>query len=83
VLVSWGAVLALHAALVGIDAWGGGWPRGVAAHAAGFGIVMLALTFVWAVTGAGAYWPQWVLVGWGSLLAAHVWTGRVRGLGRG
>lgn len=83
VLVSWGAVLALHAALVGIDLRGGSWPRGIAGHAAAFVIAMVALTFVWAITGAGYFWPQWPLIGWGALLAAHVWASRVRGIGRG
>jgi len=37
---------------------------------------------VWLTTGAGYFWPQWSIVGWGLLLALHGWfaEGRHRGM---
>ena len=29
---------------------------------------------VWAATGAGSFWPGWVLGGWGVLLALDAWN---------
>ena len=27
----------------------------------------------WAVSGAGHFWPIWIIAGWGIGLAAHAW----------
>jgi hypothetical protein len=31
------------------------------------------LVVVWLLTGAGYFWPGWVMAGWGVLLALDVW----------
>ena len=33
---------------------------------------------VWAVTGAGYFWPIWVIGGWGVGLALHAWDTLLR-----
>jgi signal transduction histidine kinase len=45
--------------------------RGLATHAAVFGIVQLALIIIWAATGMGYFWPGWAIFGWGVPLAIH------------
>jgi signal transduction histidine kinase len=45
--------------------------RGLATHAAVFGIVQLALIIIWAATGLGYFWPGWAIFGWGVVLAIH------------
>lgn len=32
------------------------------------------LVIVWAVTGAGYFWPVWVMAGWGVGLVLHGWN---------
>jgi hypothetical protein len=34
---------------------------------------MALLVFIWLTTGAGYFWPQWAIAGWGLLLALHAW----------
>lgn len=48
-------------------------------HAVAFVAVNLLLIGIWAVTGAGYFWPIWPLLGWGFGLASH---GSERFLGR-
>ena len=33
---------------------------------------------IWALTGAGYFWPVWVLGGWGVGLVLHAWEAFVR-----
>ena len=40
-----------------------------------------ARTFIWLTTGAGYSWPQWAIVGWGSVLAIHAWFAEGRHAG--
>lgn len=40
-------------------------------HLSAYLIVNAALVGMWAVTGAGYFWPFWPLVGWGIGLAFH------------
>jgi signal transduction histidine kinase len=47
------------------------WTAALALHAALTAVVGLAVTIVWASTGAGRYWPAWVWFGLGVPLAAH------------
>jgi signal transduction histidine kinase len=46
-------------------------------HAAVFAVVNGLLVAIWAVTGAGYFWPIWPLLGWGAVLALH-WVLAVR-----
>ncbi len=36
-------------------------------------VVNAFLVGVWAITGAGYFWPGWVLAGWGMGLVLHAW----------
>ena len=40
-------------------------------HAVAFVAVNLLLIAIWALTGAGYFWPIWPLLGWGLGLASH------------
>ena len=44
--------------------------------------VMALLVFIWLTTGAGYFWPQWAIAGWGFVLVLHAWfaQGRRRGM---
>lgn len=37
-------------------------------------VINLFLIGAWLVTGAGYFWPGWVLAGWGVLLALDAWN---------
>ena len=53
--------------------------RDLGAHAVAYAAVNLLLITVWAFTGAGYFWPVWVLAAWGVglvLHAAHVFARR-------
>ena len=50
-------------------------------HAVVYALVMALLVFIWLTTGAGYFWPQWAIAGWGLLLALHAWFARARPLG--
>jgi uncharacterized protein DUF1707/2TM domain-containing protein len=63
------------------------------AHGAAFAGVNGSLVGIWALAGAGTFWPAWVLVPWGAGLGAHAYgsralrralgTSRRRRIGRG
>jgi uncharacterized ion transporter superfamily protein YfcC len=36
-------------------------------------LVNAMLVVIWAVTGAGFFWPAFVILGWGIGVAAHAW----------
>jgi hypothetical protein len=36
-------------------------------------VINAFLVVVWAITGAGYFWPGWVLAGWGVLLLLDAW----------
>jgi len=42
-------------------------------HVAAYVIVNLFLVVVWYFTGAGYFWPVWVMGGWGIGLAFNAW----------
>jgi len=42
-------------------------------HLAVFVIINAALIGIWASSGAGYFWPAWVLIGWGMGLLFHAW----------
>lgn len=37
-------------------------------------VINAFLIAVWAMTGTGYFWPAWVLLGWGTLLALDIWN---------
>jgi hypothetical protein len=48
--------------------------RDFASNAVAFAVVSAALVAVWAVTGAGYFWPAWVIVFWGVGILLHAWS---------
>jgi hypothetical protein len=46
-------------------------PRDFAAHLRVFIAVQLLLVAIWAVTGAGCFWPIWPFMGWGIGVLVH------------
>jgi signal transduction histidine kinase len=48
-----------------------GWTRGLAIHAAMTAVVCAVLFVVWALAGAGMFWPAWPLFWLGTALAIH------------
>lgn len=46
--------------------------QGVVIHLVVFGMVMLLLWFIWALTGGGFPWPLIVMFGWGIGIVAHL-----------
>jgi len=47
--------------------------RDFGSHAVAYVVINAFLVVVWAVTGAGYFWPVWVLGGWGIGLVLHGW----------
>jgi hypothetical protein len=47
--------------------------RDFAAHAVAYVVVNAAFIGMWAITGAGYFWPAWVLLGWGIGLVMNAW----------
>ncbi len=47
--------------------------RQFGAHLVAYLVVNAGLVFVWLATGAGYFWPAWVLGGWGIGLVLHGW----------
>lgn len=43
------------------------------AHVVAYVLINAMLVGIWAITGAGYFWPAWVLLGWGVGLALNVW----------
>ncbi len=50
-------------------------------HAVTYVVVNVMLIGIWAMAGAGYFWPFWTLVPWGAALLIQGWLtyGRVRG----
>jgi len=46
------------------------------AHAGAYATVNGALVGIWALTGAGDFWPAWTIAPWGAALAGHAWCSR-------
>jgi hypothetical protein len=47
--------------------------RDLGAHVVVYVVVNLMLIGMWAITGAGYFWPAWFLLGWGVGLVLNVW----------
>ena len=43
-------------------------------HVATYVVVNALLVVIWAVTGAGYFWPIWPIAGWGVGLALNAWV---------
>lgn len=48
--------------------------RGFTTHLVTYLLVNTMLVVIWAVSGAGYFWPIWPLLGWGIGIALHAWT---------
>ena len=46
--------------------------RDVREHVRSYVLVMLLLVAIWALTGAGYFWPVWPALGWGIGVLSHV-----------
>jgi signal transduction histidine kinase len=55
--------------------------RVLQSHAVVYALVIALLVFIWLTTGAGYFWPQWVIASWGFVLALHAWFARRRSPG--
>jgi 2TM domain len=42
-------------------------------HLVSYVVVNAVLVGIWALSGAGYFWPVWVIGGWGIGLAIHAW----------
>ncbi|HEY2813312.1 MAG TPA: 2TM domain-containing protein [Acidimicrobiales bacterium] len=47
--------------------------RAFRTHLVVYVVINAFLIGVWALSGAGYFWPVWVLAGWGIGLALHAW----------
>ena len=47
--------------------------RDFAQHVVSYVVVNALLVGIWAVSGAGYFWPVWVIGGWGIGLVFHAW----------
>lgn len=45
--------------------------EGLRAHVASYVAVNALLVIIWALTGAGYFWPIWPILGWGVGIASH------------
>ena len=52
--------------------------RDFGSHLVSYVTVNATLILVWALTGAGYFWPAWVLGPWGIGLVLHAWEAFVR-----
>ena len=48
--------------------------RDFGSHVVAYVVINAFLIGVWAFTGAGYFWPAWVLAGWGIGLVLHAWN---------
>jgi hypothetical protein len=48
--------------------------RGFWQNVVSYVVVNAALVAIWALTGAGYFWPVWVMAAWGIGLILHAWT---------
>ena len=47
--------------------------RDLGTHVVTYVVVNAMFVAIWAITGAGYFWPAWVLFGWGVGLLLNVW----------
>ena len=47
--------------------------RDLGAHFVTYCLFNAMLIGIWAISGAGYFWPAWILLGWGVALVLNVW----------
>ena len=47
--------------------------RDFGSHLVAYIVVNTFLVGLWAITGAGYFWPAWILACWGAGLVLHAW----------
>jgi 2TM domain len=47
--------------------------RDFGSHLVAYIVINAFLIGVWAITGAGYFWPAWILACWGAGLILHAW----------
>jgi len=47
--------------------------RDLGTHAVAYVVINAMFVGIWAITGAGYFWPAWVLLGWGVGLILNAW----------
>jgi hypothetical protein len=47
--------------------------RDFGSHLVAYVVINTFLVLMWALTGAGYFWPAWVIAGWGAGLVLHAW----------
>jgi hypothetical protein len=47
--------------------------RDLGAHIVAYTVINAMLVAMWAITGAGYFWPAWVMLGWGVGLVLNIW----------
>jgi 2TM domain len=47
--------------------------RDFSAHLVAYVVINAMLVGIWAISGAGYFWPAWVMLGWGVGLALNAW----------
>ena len=47
--------------------------RDLGAHVVVYVVVNAMFVAMWAITGAGYFWPAWVMLGWGVGLVLNIW----------
>jgi 2TM domain len=52
--------------------------RDFGSHVVAYIVINAFLVGIWAFTGAGYFWPAWVLGAWGAGLILHAWDTFVR-----
>ncbi len=52
--------------------------RDFGGHLIAYVVINAFLIAIWALTGAGYFWPVWVLCGWGAGLVLHAWDAFIR-----
>jgi hypothetical protein len=52
--------------------------RNFTSHAVSYVVINAFLVGIWFVTGAGYFWPAWIIGGWGIGLVMHGWDAYLR-----
>lgn len=52
--------------------------RDFSSHLVAYIVVNAFFVLIWALTGAGYFWPAWIIGGWGIGLVMHAWDAFVR-----